>query len=118
MQTEQRELFTQQNNHKTHQTKPDVSNNKRPPKLINPLGLDGFPFTKPRYKWPDAPSWWNPLGEEISEEIDNGESVLLAYYGRTIPRHQLIQVNLFESSKNYNTVKDGQIFKVSNLLED
>lgn len=74
----------------------------------NLLGLDGFPFTKPRYKWADAPSWWNPMGEEITE--DCGDCVRLAYHGRLIPKSELIKVDPVEAVKkgDYNTCTGGK----------
>jgi hypothetical protein len=43
-----------------------------------------------RYTWPDAPNWWNPFGEEISQDL--GDRVILAYGGRLIPKSDLILV--------------------------
>ena len=83
-------------------------------KPSNLLGLDGFPFTKPRYKWADAPSWWNPMGEEIEE--DCGEFVRLAYHGRLIPKSELIQIDPVAVAQKYNTVLNGQAVKNSSLL--
>lgn len=88
-----------------------------PPKPSNLMGLDGFPFTKPRYTWTDAPGWWNPLGEEIDKE--EGDLVQLAYQGRFIPRSELIEVipSKVSGEKSYNSVADGAAVQLSELLK-
>lgn len=99
---------------------PELSRQEKSTGQIKPnlLGLDGFPFKSknPRYKWPDAPGWWNPLGEEVSEDM--GEFVRLAYHGQRIRRSELIEVSPAEviQKGDFNTVVNDQVIKYSQLL--
>jgi hypothetical protein len=91
---------------------------QQPKKTDNLIGMDGFPWLKPRYTWADAPGWWNPLGEEIME--DHGELVKLAYSGKFIAKQDLIRVDILKvaQDKAFNVIYIGKVTKLADLLAD
>jgi len=75
--------------------------NLLPGKNMNTTIISSIEKQYHRYTWSDAPSWWNPEGEEIAwaenqltkerhyikaiEDVPDGWGVVLNYGGRVIP---------------------------------